>query len=158
MTTNETTGRLSADELRRAIIGADWKAGEEPRLARTEFNALPAPQEYKVGDLVMVIAGGNEKKGRLLKGKTGKILRILPKRDRVIVEGLNMIKRHRRALSPTDSAGIIEKEGSVAISKVMFYSEELKRPFRLTTKRLEDGRKVRGFKHPKTGKFEQIDM
>ena len=112
--------------------------------------------QLRVGDTVMVISGGNEKKGRILKGKTGKILRILPKRNRVIVEGLNMIKRHKRAASATDSAGIIAKEGSVHISNVMYYSEELKRPVRLTTEKRKDGRKVRGFKHPKSGTFEQI--
>ena len=112
----------------------------------------------RVGDPVMVLAGGNEAKGKGLKGKTGKISRFLPKRSRVIVEGLKMIKRHRRALSPTDPAGIIDKEGSIHISKVMFYSEELSRPVRLTSKSLADGRKVRGFKHPKTGEFEQIGI
>lgn len=112
----------------------------------------------RVGDPVMVITGGNQKKGRALKSQTGKILRFLPKRDRVVVEGLNMIKRHKRAMTSTDTAGIIEKEGSVHISNVMYYSEELKRPVRIRMKYLDDGRKVRGYFHPETKDFEQIDV
>ena len=110
------------------------------------------------GDTVMVLTGGNSKKQKELKGQTGKILRFLPKKNRVVVEGLNMVKRHKRATSPQDSAGIIVKEGSIHISNVMFFSDELKRPVRLKTKRLEDGRKVRGFLNPKTKSFVQIDV
>lgn len=114
--------------------------------------------KLKVGDPVMVIAGGNTIKGKQLKGETGKILKFLPKRDRVIVEGVNTIKRHKRARMMNDTSGIIEKEGSVNISNVMFYHEELKRPVRLKSKTLDDGRKVRGFIHPETKSFEQIDV
>ncbi len=112
----------------------------------------------RVGDPVMVIVGGNKKKNKTLKGATGKVLRILPKRNRVIVEGVNMIKRHKRKTSANDAGGIIEKEGSVHISNVMYYSEEAKRPVKLKMSTLTDGRKVRGFLHPKTKKFEQIDV
>ena len=114
--------------------------------------------KLRVGDPVMVITGGNSKKGKQLKSRTGKILRFMPKRGRVVVEGLNMIKRHKRAMTSTDSAGIIEKEGSVDISNVMYYSEELKRPVRIRMKQLEDGRKVRGYLRPNTKEFEQIDV
>lgn len=111
----------------------------------------------KRGDMVMVIAGGNKKRGRVLQGQVGKILRFLPKKERVVVEGVNIIKRHKRAMTSADTAGIIQKEGSVPLSNVMFYSEELKRPVRLKTKTLDDGRKVRGFVDPKTKAFQQID-
>ena len=114
--------------------------------------------ELKVGDPVMVLCGGNKRKGKILKSQTGKILRFLPKRNRVIVEGLNMIKRHKRAMTSQDSAGIIEKEGSVHISNVMYYSEQLGGPVRIKSKVLNDGRKVRGFLHPETNEFEQIDV
>ena len=114
--------------------------------------------KLRVGDLVMVVAGGNSKKSRELKGQTGKILSFLPKKNRVVVEGLNMVKRHKRATASNEAAGIIEKEGSVHISNVMFYSEEHKKPMRLCTSRLDDGKKVRGFTNPKTEKFEQIDV
>jgi len=112
----------------------------------------------KVGDRVMVISGGNQKKGRDLKGKTGKILRFLPKRNRVVVDGLNYVKRHKRAQTSAEASGVVTKEGSVAISNVMFCPEQLGRPVRLKFKSLDDGRKVRGFVHPETKKFEQIDV
>lgn len=110
----------------------------------------------KQGDTVMVIAGGNKRSGKILKGQVGKLLRILPKSERVVVEGVNMIKRHKRAMTSTDTAGIITKEGSVHISNVMYYSADLKRPVRLKSKVLDDGRKVRGFVDPKTKKFQQL--
>ena len=112
----------------------------------------------RVGDPVMVVAGGNKKKDRVLKGQTGKILRIYSKKDRVIVEGANMIKRHKRSQMANEPSGIIYKEGSVHISNVMYYNEELKRPVRICMKTLDDGRKVRGYTHPESKNFEQIDV
>ncbi len=131
-------------------------AGKNSKQAIAEKKNLET--RLRKGDPVMVIAGGNTKKGRELKGQTGKILRFIPKRDRVVVEGLNMVKRHKRATMMNEAAGIIEKEGSVHISNVMYYSEDLKRPVRLKIKRLDDGRKVRGFVNPETKKFEQLDV
>ena len=110
------------------------------------------------GDPVLVLVGGNRKKQKVVKGQTGKILRFIPKRSRVVVEGINIIKRHKRATNPNESAGIIQKEGSVHISNVMYYAEELKRPVRLKSQTLKDGRKVRGFINPKSKKFEQIGV
>lgn len=114
--------------------------------------------KLRVGDPVMVLTGGNSKQGRSLEGKTGKIQRFLPKKNRVVVEGVNMIKRHKKAMKSNESSGIIEREGSVAISNVMYYVEELKRPVRVKWKRLDDGRKVRGYLNPETKAFEQIDV
>ena len=111
----------------------------------------------KKGDPVMVLVGGNRKKQKVLRGLTGKIQRFLPKKNRVVVEGVNFIKRHKRATSPQDVGGIITKEGSVHISNVMFYAQDLKRPVRVKYQTTKDGRKVRGFMHPETKKFEQID-
>ena len=111
----------------------------------------------KAGDPVMVITGGN-KKHKSLKGQVGKILKVIGRRSRVVVEGVNIIKRHKRAASAKDTSGIIEKEGSVHVSNVMYYSELLKKPVRLRVKHLEDGKKVRGYTHPETKKFEQIDV
>ncbi|MCC6221091.1 MAG: 50S ribosomal protein L24 [Deltaproteobacteria bacterium] len=114
--------------------------------------------KLKKGDLVMVVAGGNSTKEKQLKGRTGKILRFLPKKDRVIVEGLNMIKRHKKARAVNEPSGILEKEGSMHISNVMYFSEEFKRPVRIKMRTLDDGRKVRGFVNPSTRQFEQIDV
>jgi large subunit ribosomal protein L24 len=115
-----------------------------------EFKTL-----LRKGDTVMVLTGGNPKRQRVLKGQVGRILRFVPKRGRVVVEGLNMIKRHKRRQSMQDVGGIITKEGSIAISNVMYYSEDLKRPVRLRSQ-LSDGKKVRGYVNPKTKKFEAV--
>jgi large subunit ribosomal protein L24 len=114
--------------------------------------------DLKVGDTVLVLAGGNTKKNKVLKGQIGKILKFNKKSGRVIVEGLNKIKRHKRALTSQETSGVIEKDGSVHMSNVMFYSEVLKRPVRIKHKKLDDGKKVRGYLDPKTKKFEQIDI
>jgi len=102
----------------------------------------------------MVITGGNEKKQ--LKGLTGKILRFVPKKNRVVVEGLNYVSRHKRAASATDTSGKIVKEGSIHVSNVMFYSDELKKPVRLKHQVREDGKKVRGYLNKTTGQFVEI--
>lgn len=111
----------------------------------------------KKGDMVMVIAGGNKSK-RPNKGKVGKILRFVgKKRDRVVVEGVNVMIRHQRATGPNKPSGKISKEMSIHISNVMFYVEKAKKPVRLKSNRLADGTKVRGYTDPKTKEFVQID-
>ncbi len=89
----------------------------------------------KKNDTVMVTVGKD-------KGKTGKVLRINQKSDRVIVEKINMIKRHMR---PTQKSkgGIMERESPIAVSNVMIYCEKCSKPVRVGTKVLEDGKKVR---------------
>lgn len=105
------------------------------------------------GDTVMIIAGGNKTK-RPIKGKVGKVLRVIG--NRVVVEGLNYITRHRRATGPSSPAQKVQIEGSMHISNVMYYVEKLKRPVRITHKVLEDGKKVRGYLNPESKEFEQI--
>ena len=123
---------------------------EKKGINKHEFTTL-----LRAGDTVVVISGGNEQ-SKKLKGQIGKILRFNAKRCRVVVEGVNMIKRHKRARSAQESGGIIEKEGSLHVSNVMYYSEELQRPLRLRQKTLDNGKKVRGYTHPESKKFEQI--
>lgn len=113
--------------------------------------------ELRKGDLVMVISGGNKKKGKTLRGQTGKILKVLTAKDRVVIEGLNLIKKRKRAKTSNETSAVITTEGSVHISNVMYYSETLKKPVRIKKKILADGRKVRGYMNPETKKFEQID-
>jgi large subunit ribosomal protein L24 len=113
--------------------------------------------KLKVGDPVMVLTGGNSKKDKKLAGEVGKILRFFAKKERVVVQGLNMIKKHKRAQTARDTGGVITKEGSVHVSNVMFYSEKLKRPVRLKSQVNKDGKKVRGFIDPKSKKFEAIE-
>ncbi len=82
------------------------------------------------------------------KGKTGKVLRLEPQRNRVWVEKLNIVKRHQRPNQQMTQGGIVEKEAPLDISNVMFYDEKLNKPTRLGVK-FEDGKKYRYSK--KTG-------
>ncbi|WP_187369058.1 50S ribosomal protein L24 [Baekduia soli] len=77
-------------------------------------------------DEVVVISGKD-------RGKTGKILRVDPKKDKVFVEGLNIIKRHQRPLpnAPQREAGVIEREGPIHISNVMLIDPKTKKPTRV---------------------------
>jgi large subunit ribosomal protein L24 len=89
----------------------------------------------KKGDVVMVIAGKD-------KGKSGKILKTIREKDRVIVEKLNMVKRHQRP-DAKGKGGIVEKEGSIHISNVMFLCNKCNKSVRTGFKILDDGKKAR---------------
>ena len=88
-------------------------------------------------DEVIVISGKD-------KGKSGKVIRTDPKKERVYVEGLNMVKRHQRPLPgrPNMPVGVIEKEGPIHVSNVMLVDPKANEPTRVGVKR-EDGRRVR---------------
>lgn len=88
------------------------------------------------GDTVAVIAGRE-------RGKRGKVLRVLPGSGRVIVEKLNMIKRHQRPTQKLRQGGIIEREGGLSLSNVMVVCTKCDRPARVGVQLLADGRKVR---------------
>lgn len=72
-----------------------------------------ATLKIKVGDTVKVIAGKE-------KGKEGKVLSVDAKNGRVVVEGVNMVKKHLKPGKETQDGGIVSREGSVAISNVMY--------------------------------------
>jgi large subunit ribosomal protein L24 len=90
----------------------------------------------KKNDLVMVIAGKD-------KGKSGKVLSVLSKKNRVIVEKVNFIKRHTRPSAKQRQGGIIEREGPINISNVMLICTKCNKPSRIGKKYLEDDKKVR---------------
>ena len=87
-------------------------------------------------DTVMVIAGRE-------RGKTGKVLRVLPVVNRAIVERLNMVKRHTKARGPQSPQGIVEKEAPLHMSNLMFLCDKCNAPVRLGKRELEDGTRVR---------------
>lgn len=87
-------------------------------------------------DNVMLIAGKD-------RGKSGKVRRVFPKTQRVVVEGLNMIKRHSRARRGTRQAGIIELEAPIHSSNVMLVCNKCDKPTRIGVRFLADGRRVR---------------
>ncbi len=105
--------------------------------------SMAGKYRIKKGDLVMVIAGKE-------RGKTGKVLDVLTKNGRVTVEKLNIIKRHTKPNAKNKQGGILEKEGTIAISNVMAYCESAQKPSRLKMKTFEDGRKVRVYQKAPT--------
>jgi len=87
----------------------------------------------------VVVIGGKDK------GKTGKVLRVDREKQRVFVEGLNIIKRHQRpsALNPNAQAGVIEREGPIHVSNVALIDPKDKKPTRVGISRAEDGQRQR---------------
>ncbi|AKX95309.1 50S ribosomal protein L24 [Moorella thermoacetica] len=90
----------------------------------------------KKGDTVMVITGKDA-------GKKGKVLSVEPARGRVVVEGVNIVKRHTRPTQKMPQGGIIEKEAPVASSNVMLFCNKCNRPTRIGHQILADGTKTR---------------
>lgn len=90
----------------------------------------------KKGDTVVVITGKD-------KDKRGKILQVLPRENRVIVEGVNIVKRHIRPRPGLTQTGIVEKPAPIHASNVMVYCERCGAPRRARRKVLQDGQKVR---------------
>jgi large subunit ribosomal protein L24 len=87
-------------------------------------------------DTVKVISGNH-------KGKTGKVIMVIPDKNRVIVEKIQLVKRHTRARSQTQPGGIIEKEASIHISNVMLVCPKCGKPTRTRTKAIQGGRRTR---------------
>ena len=92
--------------------------------------------EIRKNDSVMVI-GGKER------GKTGKVLRVLPDKDAVIVERLNIVKRHTKPRGPQQPGGIVEKEATIHASNIMILCDKCNAPVRIGRKILGDGKKIR---------------
>ena len=102
-------------------------------------------QRIRKGDTVIVTTGRD-------KGRTGEVVRVLPSENRVIVQGVNMVKRHKKP-QMGDPGGIQEKEATIHISNVAHYDSDAGKATRIGYRFLEDGRKVRYAK--RSG--EQID-
>ena len=87
-------------------------------------------------DTVLVIAGKD-------KGKRGRVRRVLPEEGRILVDGVNMIKRHARARAQARQAGIIEREASISISNTMLVCNKCNQSTRVGFIFLDDGKKIR---------------
>ena len=87
-------------------------------------------------DTVKVVSGNH-------KGKVGKVLKVFPGTRRVIVEKVNLVKRHQKPRSQTDPGGIIEKEATIHMSNVMLVCPKCSKPARTGVGLLSDGKKVR---------------
>ncbi len=90
----------------------------------------------KKGDTVVVISGKD-------KGKKGKVLAAIPKKDRVLIEGINMLTKHQKPKGQMQQGGIIHQEGPIHVSNVMLYCNKDKTGVRVGYKILENGDKVR---------------
>ena len=87
-------------------------------------------------DTVVVISGKDQ-------GKTGEVLKVYPKTGKVLVQGVNIVKKKKKPNRANAQGGIIEKEGAIYSSKVMLYCTKCKNATRISNKILEDGTKVR---------------
>lgn len=92
--------------------------------------------KVKKGDLVRVISGKD-------KGKEGKILRVIPKLNKIIVENVNVVKKHQRPTQQLREGGIIEQPSPIHVSKVMVVCPSCGKPTRVGYRFLEEGKKVR---------------
>ena len=90
--------------------------------------------KIKKGDTVQIISGNEV-------GKSGRIIKIFHNKNKIVVEGLNMVKKHARPTQENPQGGILEKEAAIHISNVMFIVGGT--PTRIGYKTLKDGRKVK---------------
>ena len=91
--------------------------------------------KIKKGDKVVILAGRD-------KGKTGEVVQVMPKEERALVRGVNMVKRHQRQTGAQES-GIISKEAPLHLSNLAYADPKDGKPTRVGFKVLDDGRKVR---------------
>jgi large subunit ribosomal protein L24 len=92
--------------------------------------------KIRKGDRVEVIAGAH-------KGKRGEVLKVLPKENRAVVQGVALVKRHQKPAGLGKPGGIVEKEAPVHLSNLMLIDPKTDRPTRVGFRILEDGKKVR---------------
>ena len=92
----------------------------------------------KTGDTVVLLTGDDQ-----YKGKTGKVLEVSPKEQKVIVEGINMVSKHVKPRKAGDPSGIIQAESAVYACKVQLVCPKCKQPTRVAHKIYADGKKDR---------------
>jgi len=92
--------------------------------------------QIRKNDSVMVITGRE-------RGKTGKVLRVLREKDALIIERINLVKRHSKPRGTQEPGGIIEKEASIHASNIMIMCDKCNAPVRIGYKQLGDGEKIR---------------
>ena len=95
-----------------------------------------ALERIRKDDTVIVIAGRE-------RGKTGKVLRLLHEKNRVVIERVNLVKRHQKPRGVQSPGGIVEKEASIHLSNVLPICGRCNKPARVGRRRLDDGRAAR---------------
>ncbi len=88
------------------------------------------------GDTVVVITGAD-------KGKRGEVLRVIPKEERAVVQGVNIAKKHTKPQGMGKPGGIVEQEATIHLSNIMLVDPKTSKPTRVGFRVLDDGRKVR---------------
>ena len=96
---------------------------------------MPVKFHVKKDDTVVVLTGKD-------RGKSGKILKVIPKKQRVIVEGVNLIKKHQKPTQANPEGGIITKEAPIHISNVLIFCPKCGKGVR-TRKKIDGDRKIR---------------
>lgn len=90
----------------------------------------------KKGDTAVVLSGKN-------KGKSGRVLSVLPSKEKVVIQGLNIVKKHMKPSKKYTQGGIIEKEAPIHVSNVMLVCPKCSKPTRIAAAVLDDGKKPR---------------
>ena len=118
-------------------------------MAKPNLKSVPKRLHVKTGDTVVVISGRskdllrNEKSTQTGdKGKIGKVLKVFPKTGKIIVEGVNIKKRHIKPNAMNPQGEVVEREMPIFSSKVMLWDEAAGKPTRIR-KEIRDGKKVR---------------
>ena len=119
-----------------ARILTQRKTAKKRNVTRHKINAERQPLHVTTGDTVRVVRGDD-------KGKEGKVLRVLSKTGRVVVEGVNIVKKHRKARSAEEQSGIIEMPAPIHHSNVMLLDPKSGAPTRLRARIDDDGTKER---------------
>lgn len=116
-------------------------ASRKKRFQKVNRHAV-AKMKIKKGDTVMVVSGKD-------KGKTGEVLRSIPSKGRVVVDGVAMMKRHMRRTGANQSGRIVERPAAINASNVMILDPESKKPTRVGREK-QNGKNVRMTKKSKT--------
>ncbi|MGL4426038.1 MAG: 50S ribosomal protein L24 [Cetobacterium sp.] len=104
-------------------------------MAKPKIKFVPETLHVKTGDTVFVISGKD-------KGKTGKVVKVFPKKGKVVVENINMITKHMKPSQINPQGGVVTKPAPMFSSKVMLFDEKTGKPTRVGYK-FVDGKKVR---------------
>ena len=112
------------------------KTAKRKNQVRHEINRERVRMRIAKGDTVKVMRGDD-------KGKEGEVLRVLPKTGRVVVKGINVVKRHRKARRPEEQSGIVTMEAPIHVSNVMLVDPKSGEATRIRTRVDDDGTKER---------------
>jgi len=104
--------------------------------ARTNVKKENTKIHVKKGDIVIVLTGKSA-------GKKGKVIEVIPKDNRIVVEGVNVVKRHTRPTQKAPQGGIVEKESPVASSNVMIFCSKCNSARRINKQIMANGKKIR---------------